>query len=65
MVALQGGGLSPSIEGGDLVAAIPQVSAVADIDVVTPFLIPGASLSYVQVAEVSSSPTSSVPTVRR
>jgi L-asparaginase len=46
------GGIRPSVRGEDLVAAVPGLSDVADIDVATPFLKPGSSLSFEDLAEV-------------
>lgn len=45
-------GIAPSISGEDLVAAVPALSGVADIEVATPFLLPGASLSFAQMCQV-------------
>lgn len=53
MVPQATGGIAPSVTGDDLIAAVPTLDAIADIDVVTPFLVPGASLSFAQVATVA------------
>jgi L-asparaginase len=53
MVPQATGGIAPSVTGDDLVAAVPALDAIADIDVVTPFLVPGASLSFAQMATVA------------
>ncbi|MGQ4273773.1 asparaginase [Terrihabitans sp. B22-R8] len=47
------GGITPSLRGEDLVAAVPGLSDVAGIEVTTPFLKPGSSLSFEDLAEVS------------
>ena len=53
MVPQASGGIAPSVSGDDLVAAVPQLADIAMIDVVTPFLVPGASLSFAQMAAVA------------
>lgn len=53
MVPQASGGIAPSVSGDDLVAAVPALVDVAEIDVVTPFLVPGASLSFAQMATVA------------
>lgn len=47
------GGIAPTLDGASLLAAIPGLSALADVDVSTPFLVPGASLSLPNLAEVA------------
>ncbi|MFU0504443.1 asparaginase [Pseudaminobacter sp. NGMCC 1.201702] len=54
MAPQKAGGIAPSISGGDLVAAVPALSDVADITVATPFLVPGASLSFAQMRQVDA-----------
>lgn len=46
------GGIAPSLTGADLVAAVPALADVAAIVVATPFLVPGASLTFAQIADV-------------
>lgn len=53
MVPDASGGITPSISGDDLVAQVPQLVAIADLTVMTPFLVPGASLSFAQIATVT------------
>ncbi|RUM96595.1 asparaginase [Pseudaminobacter arsenicus] len=45
-------GIAPSISGAELVAAVPALAEVAAISVATPFLVPGASLSFAQMRQV-------------
>lgn len=45
-------GIAPSISGEALVTAVPALAEVADITVATPFLLPGASLSFAQMRQV-------------
>jgi L-asparaginase len=52
MVPQSTAGIAPSISGADLVAAVPALAAVAQITVATPFLVPGASLSFEQMRTV-------------
>lgn len=53
MVPQVSGGISPSVSGNDLVAQIPQLAEVANLHVLTPFLVPGASLSFADISTVS------------
>lgn len=53
MVPQTSGGIAPSISGDTLVAAVPQLADIATIDVITPFLVPGASLSFPQMATIA------------
>lgn len=46
-------GIAPAIDGNSLLAAIPALADVADIEVSTPFLKPGASLSYADLAAIA------------
>lgn len=46
------GGIAPSITGAELVAAVPALAEAAAISVATPFLVPGASLSFAQMRQV-------------
>jgi len=52
MVAKDDAGIAPTLTGADLVAAVPALSEVADISVTTPFLVPGASLSFLQMQQI-------------
>jgi len=45
-------GIAPSISGAELAAAVPALAEVAEVSVVTPFLLPGASLSFAQMRHV-------------
>lgn len=47
------GGIVPSLGGDDLIAAVPALPGVAELSVETPFLVPGASLSFTQLRQVS------------
>lgn len=53
MMPQAGGGISPSVNGDDLVKQVPQLAVIANLDVVTPFLLPGASLTFANIATVS------------
>jgi L-asparaginase len=46
-------GIVPTLTGGDLVRAVPALSAVAEIEAVSPFRLPSASLSLAQLREVA------------
>ena len=52
MVPKSEGGIVPSVTGADLIAAVPALLDIADISVATPFLVPGASLSFAQMRQV-------------
>ena len=54
MLPQSAGGIAPTLDGTTLLAAVPGLSALADIAVSTPFLVPGASLSLPQLAEVAT-----------
>lgn len=47
------GGIAPTVSGDDLVAAVPQLAGVAEVEVATPFLVPGASLTFADIAAVA------------
>lgn len=47
------GGIVPALDGAMLIAAVPQLADIAAITVETPFLVPGASLSFAQLRQVS------------
>jgi len=53
MMPQKSGGIAPSLSGEDLVTSVPQLTAIASVEVVTPFLVPGASLSFDQMAAVA------------
>jgi L-asparaginase len=53
MMPSPGNGIVPTLSGDDLVAAVPGLAAIAQISVETPFLVPGASLSFEQLRDVS------------
>ena len=46
-------GIVPTLTGEDLIRAVPALSAVAEIEAVSPFRLPSASLSLAQVREVA------------
>ncbi|MBN9251299.1 MAG: asparaginase [Mesorhizobium sp.] len=46
-------GIVPKVTGAELVAAVPSLAEVAEIGVATPFLVPGASLSFPQMQQVN------------
>ncbi|WAJ26512.1 asparaginase [Antarcticirhabdus aurantiaca] len=48
-----GAGITPNLTGEDLVAAVPELAEIAEIEVETPFLKPGSTLSYADLARVS------------
>ncbi|MCP8882394.1 asparaginase domain-containing protein [Devosia sp. XJ19-1] len=47
------GGIVPVLDGARLIAAVPRLAEIAAITVETPFLVPGASLSFAQLRHVS------------
>lgn len=53
MMPQASGGISPSVSGDALIAQVPQLAKIANLYVLTPFLVPGASLSYANIATVS------------
>lgn len=53
MTPQKSGGIAPSLTGEDLISAIPQLADIATVDVVTPFLVPGASLTFEQMSQVA------------
>ncbi|WP_248305178.1 asparaginase [Devosia sp. 1566] len=46
------GGIVPALEGADLIRAVPGLDRVAEVSVETPFLVPGASLTFDNLLEV-------------
>lgn len=54
MTPAAGGGITPKLTGADLVAAVPDLEKVAEVDPRSPFQLPGASLSMTQLAEVAA-----------
>ena len=54
MTPSAGGGITPKLTGADLVAAVPELEQVADVDPRSPFQLPGASLTLTQLAEVAA-----------
>jgi L-asparaginase len=46
-------GIVPTLTGEDLIRAVPALSTVAEIEAVSPFRLPSASLSLAQVREVA------------
>lgn len=53
MMPTSGQGIVPTLSGADLLAAVPALDKVARITVETPFLVPGASISFSQLRQVS------------
>lgn len=48
------GGIAPTLTGADLVAAVPGLGELAEIDARTPFQLPSASLTLPQLARVAA-----------
>lgn len=48
-----GGGITPTLTGADLVAAVPALGDVARIEAVSPFRLPGASLTLPHLRDVA------------
>jgi L-asparaginase len=53
MTASAGPGIVPTLTGADLVAAVPALAEVADIEAVSPFRLPGPSLTLAHLREVA------------
>jgi L-asparaginase len=53
MTASAGPGIVPTLTGADLVAAVPALGEVADIEAVSPFRLPGPSLTLAHLREVA------------
>jgi len=53
MTASAGPGIVPTLTGADLVAAVPALGGVADIEAVSPFRLPGPSLTLAHLREVA------------
>jgi L-asparaginase len=53
MTANAGPGIVPTLTGADLVAAVPALAEVADIEAVSPFRLPGPSLTLAHLREVA------------
>lgn len=53
MSAQPGGGIAPTLSGDDLLADVPSIRRSARLSVETPFLVPGASLSFAHLRTVS------------
>ena len=49
-----GGGIVPSVSGEALVGSVPGLAEIGQIDLVSPFQMPGASLSMSHLAEVAT-----------
>ena len=54
MAAGSGGGIAPKLTGDDLLAQVPGLDKVARLGVKTPFLKPGASLTFKEIADVAA-----------
>ncbi len=50
----EGGGVSPTLTGEDLLASVPGLDAVARIEVASPLQVPSASLTLPDVAKVAA-----------
>lgn len=48
-----GGGITPTLTGADLVEAVPALANVAEIEAVSPFRLPGSSLTFANLREVA------------
>lgn len=48
-----GGGIAPTLTGADLVAAVPALKDIAEIEAVSPFRLPGASLTLSNLRDVA------------
>lgn len=53
MTAVTGPGIVPTLTGADLVAAVPALADVADIEAMSPFRLPGPSLTLANLREVA------------
>ena len=53
MTASSGPGIVPTLTGADLVAAVPALAQVAEIEAVSPFRLPGPSLTLAHLREVA------------
>jgi hypothetical protein len=53
MTSGAGAGVVPTLTGADLVRAVPALANVADIEAVSPFRLPGASLTLANLREVA------------
>lgn len=53
MTSGAGAGVVPTLTGADLVCAVPALANVADIEAVSPFCLPGASLTLANLREVA------------
>lgn len=52
MTRTASGGIAPSLSAGDLLRAIPSLDGIAHLDAVSPFQLPGASLTFDHLTEV-------------
>lgn len=53
MTSDTGDGIRPTLDGAHLVSAVPSLAHVAQVDALTPFMLPGASLSLANLREVA------------
>jgi L-asparaginase len=53
MTASAGPGIVPTLTGADLIAAVPALAEVADIEAMSPFRLPGPSLTLAHLGEVA------------
>ncbi|MBS7544567.1 asparaginase [Ancylobacter oerskovii] len=54
MTAATGGGIAPTLGAGDLVAAVPELAAVAEITARSPFRLGSASLTLANIVQVAA-----------
>lgn len=60
MTADQSGGITPRLSAEALIEAVPGLARVAQVEPLSPFRIPGASLTVAQIAEVAAIARSAV-----
>jgi len=53
MTASAGPGIVPTLTGADLIAAVPALAEVADIEAISPFRLPGPSLTLAHLRQVA------------
>src|SRR6516162_771624 len=53
MVPSEGGGIAPKLGAADLVASVPALKEVGDIDARSPFRLPSPSLTAANLVEVA------------
>lgn len=53
MTSAAGAGIAPTLTGADLVAAVPALAEVAEIEAISPFRLPGASLTIANLRDIA------------